>query len=75
MPHNIIRDPTTGHQVAYSDENGKVFDAATGEFIALLQHDGNLYSLDGGLLGHVETTDKAEPGTAPPAFMELLKKK
>jgi hypothetical protein len=75
MPHDIIRDPATGHQVAYIDESGKVFDVNTNEFVAFAEDDGNLYSTDGRLLGHLERSDNVQSSTAPKAFMELLTKK
>lgn len=72
MPSAIICDPATGHQVAYADENGKVFDIITNEFVALMQHDGNLYSPDGQLLGRLHNPDKAQAHMAPEAFIKAL---
>ena len=36
MPDDIIRDPSTGHQVAYVDTTGKVRDVNTNEVVALV---------------------------------------
>jgi hypothetical protein len=73
MPDDIIRDPSTGHQIAYADANGKVRDVITNEVIAFLS-EGNLYSANGEFLGHLQSSDNAQSGTAPEAFMKLLKK-
>ena len=43
MPDDIIRDPSTGHQVAYVDTSGKVRDVNTNEVVALVI-EGKLYS-------------------------------
>ena len=50
MPDDIIRDPSTGHQVAYVDTSGKVRDVNTNEVVALVI-EGQLYSTDGEFLG------------------------
>ena len=72
MPDGIIRDPSTGHQVAYVDTSGKVRDVNTNEVVALVI-EGQLYSTDGEFLGHLENSDNVQSGTAPESFMNLLK--
>ena len=72
MPDDIIRDPSTGHQVAYVDTSGKVRDVNTNEVVALVI-EGKLYSTYGEFLGHLENTDNVRSGTAPERFMKLLK--
>ncbi len=74
MPNGIIRDPSTGHQIAYADASGKVRDVVTNEVVALVI-EGNLYSADGEFLGHLESSDDVGSGPAPEAFVKLLKKK
>ena len=51
MPDDIIRDPSTGHQVAYVDTSGKVRDVNTNEVVALVIEN-QLYSTDGEFFGH-----------------------
>jgi hypothetical protein len=53
MPNGIIRDPNTGHQIAYADASGKVRDVTTNAVVALMI-EGDLYSADGEFLGHLE---------------------
>ena len=72
MSADIIRDPSTGHQVAFVDASGKVRDANTNEVVALVI-DGQLYSTDGEFLGHLENSDNVQSGTAPESLMKLLK--
>ena len=36
MPNGIIRDPNTGHQIAYADASGKVRDVTTNTVVALM---------------------------------------
>ena len=72
MPDDIIRDPSTGHQVAYVDASGKVRDVNTNEIVALVI-DGKLYSTYGEFLGQLENSDNMLSGTAPESFMKLLK--
>jgi hypothetical protein len=74
MPNGIIRDPSTGHQIAYADASGKVRDVVTNEVVALII-EGNLYSADGEFLGHLESSDDVGSGPAPEAFVKLLTKK
>ena len=73
MPNDIIRDPSTGHQIAYIEGDGKVRDVTSNELVALL-NEGKLYSTDGEFLGHLESSDNVRSGPAPEAFMKLLKK-
>ena len=72
MPDDIIRDPSTGHQVAYVDTTGKVRDVNTNEVVALVV-EGKLYSTQGEFLGHLENSDNVQAVTAPQSFMNLLK--
>ena len=72
MPGDIIRDPTTGSQVAYVDTSGKVRDVNTNEVVALVV-EGKLYSTQGEFLGHLENSDNVQAVTAPQSFMNLLK--
>ena len=72
MPDDIIRDPSTGHQVAFVDTSGKVRDVNTNEVVALVI-EGQLYSTDGEFLGHLENSDNGQSGTAPESLMKLLK--
>jgi hypothetical protein len=74
MPNGIIRDPITGHQIAYADASGKVRDVTTNAVVALMI-EGDLYSADGEFLGHLESSDEVGSGPAPEAFVKLLKKK
>lgn len=74
MPDDIIRDPSTGHQIAYADASGKVRDVNTNEIVAFIV-DGNLYSTNGEFLGRVESSDNVQSGTAPEPFMKLLRQK
>ena len=74
MPDDIIRDPSTGHQIAYADASGKVRDVNTNEIVAFIV-DGNLYSTNGGFLGRVESSDNVQSGTAPRTFHEVTKAK
>jgi hypothetical protein len=74
MPNGIIRDPNTGHQIAYADASGKVRDVTTNAVVALMI-EGDLYSADGEFLGHLEISDNVGSGPAPEAFVKLLKKK
>jgi hypothetical protein len=71
MPDDIIRDPSTGHQVAYVDTSGKVRDANTNEVVALVI-EGELYSTDGEFLGYLENSDNLQSGAAPESLMKLL---
>jgi len=71
MPDDIIRDPSTGHQVAYVDTSGKVRDANTNEVVALVI-EGELYSTDGEFLGYLENSDNLRSGAAPESLMKLL---
>jgi hypothetical protein len=73
MSDDIIRDPSTGHQVAYADASGKVRDVNTNEVVAFVI-EGNLYSTYGEFLGHLESSDNVQSKTAPEAFMKLLRK-
>ena len=50
MPDDIIRDPSTGHQVAYVDRSGKVRDVNTNEVVALVI-EGKLYSTSASFWG------------------------
>jgi hypothetical protein len=75
VPYDVICDPATGHQIAYADESGKVFDIITNELVALVQSDGTLYSPDGRFLGHLHSSQKAHARMAPAAFMTILKRK
>ena len=72
MPSGIIRDPKTGHQIAYADASGKVRDVSTNAVVALMI-EGDLYSADGEFLGHLESSDELGSGPAPEAFVKLLK--
>ena len=72
MPDDIIRDPSTGHQIAYVDANDKVRDINTNEIVAFAI-EGKLYSTGGEFLGHLESSDNVQSGTAPESFMTLLK--
>ncbi len=74
MPNGIIRDPNTGHQIAYADASGKVRDVTTNEVVAFMI-EGNLYSADGEFLGLLKSSDDVGSGPAPEAFVKLLKKK
>ena len=74
MPDDIIRDPSTGHQVAYVDTSGKVRDVNTNEVVALLIEN-QLYSTYGEFLGHLENSENRQSGTAPESLMKLLKKR
>ena len=74
MPDDIIRDPSTGHQVAYVDTSGKVWDVDTNAIVALVI-EGKLYSTYGEFLGHLENSDNVQSGTAPESLMKLLKTK
>ena len=73
MPNGIIRDPTTGHQIAYADASGKVRDVTTNAVVALMIG-GDLYSADGEFLGHLESLDDVVSSAAPEAFVKLLTK-
>ena len=66
MPVDIIRDPSTGHQIAYIDASGKVRGVNTNEVVAFVV-EGNLYSTHGEFLGHLENSDNVQAGTAPEA--------
>ena len=72
MPDDIIRDPTTGSQIANVDPSGKVRDVDTNEVVALVI-EGQLYSTDGDFLGHLESSDNAQSRVAPESLMKLLK--
>ena len=72
MPGDIIRDPSTGHQVAYVDTSGKVRDVITNEVIALVV-EGKLYSTQGEFLGHLENSDNVQRGQHLESFMKLLR--
>ena len=74
MQSDIIRDPSTGHQVAYVDTSGKVRDVNTNEVVALVI-EGELYSTDGEFLAHLENSDNLQSGAAPESLMKLLKTK
>ena len=74
MSNGIIRDPNTGHQIAYADASGKVRDVTTNEVVGFMV-EGNLYSADGEFLGLLESSDDVRSGPAPEAFVKLLKKK
>jgi hypothetical protein len=74
MPDGIIRDPSTGHQVAFVDTSGKVRDVITNEVVALVI-EGQLYSTDGEFLGHLENLDNVQSRTAPESLIKLLKTK
>ena len=71
MPGDIIRDPSSGHQIAYVDTSGKVRDVNTNEVVALVV-EGQLYSTDGEFLGHLENSGNVQAGTAPESLMKLL---
>jgi len=71
MPDDIIRDPRTGHQVAFVDTSCKVRDVNTNEVVALVI-EGQLYSTDGEFLGHLENSDNVQSRTAPESLMKVL---
>ncbi len=71
MPQDNIFDATTGQQIAWVSD-GKVFDVATQKQVGTMRH-GNLYSLDGELVGHVEDASLVHKGGKSDAFMKLLK--
>jgi hypothetical protein len=73
MPRDNIWNVTDGRQLAWI-KDGKVFDAATEKKVGTMC-DGNLYSLDGKFVGHLERAwqvRKSENET-PDAFLNLLK--
>ena len=73
MPRDNIWNETDGRQLAWI-EDGKVFDVATDKQVCTMR-DGNLYSLDGKFVGHLEhawQVHKSESKT-PDAFLNLLR--
>lgn len=64
MPGDIIRDPTTGSQIANVDPSGKVRNVNTNKVVAFVI-EGQLYSTDGDFLGHLESSNNAQSGAAP----------
>ena len=64
MPDDIIRDPSTGHQIAYADASGKVRDVNTNEIVAFIV-DGNLYSTNGEFWGVWEVRTMCSPAQPP----------
>ena len=72
MPRDSIWNEADGRQLAWI-ENGKVFNVATERQVGTMC-DGNLYSLDGKFVDHLEhawQVHKSESDT-PDAFLNLL---
>ncbi len=69
MNDNIF-EATTGRHLAWV-ENGKVFEVNSEKQVATLR-DGDLYSLAGELVGHVENAFQVHTSGTPDAFLKLL---
>ena len=72
MANGIIRDPITGHQIAYADASGKVRDVTTNAVVAVIG--GPLLSRWRISPGILESSDEVGSGPAPMTFVKLMKK-